>query len=303
MPPAPTPLRIVFFGLPLAAILLARDGHDVTLAAVCRKDALGLRRIRRALGPERVLVKPRVTDPALLARVRALEPDLLVSWFWTTRLPMELVTAARLGGIGVHPSLLPRHRGPDPTAWAILSGDRVTGVTVHRIAAEYDTGAILDQEELGIDPAWNAWDLAKALDRPSLRALRRTVQRFARGEAVPEIAQDERLATQAPMMEDEDAAIRWAWPTERVLLHVRALAPAPGAWTEVADAYVTVTEAAPAPRFPAALTPGEGCVLEDRAVVRTGDGAVVLLRGEIDGEPATAGDLARLFLPRPPVVG
>src|SRR5262249_6338801 len=97
--------RLVFFGLPLAAILLARDGHDVALAARCRRDAVGVRRARRLLGPGRLLLQPKASDPALLQRVRALEPDLLVSWFWTTRLPMPLVQAARLGGIGAHPSL------------------------------------------------------------------------------------------------------------------------------------------------------------------------------------------------------
>src|SRR6202012_2240644 len=194
---------------------------------------VGLRRARRVLGEARVLVKPSVRDPALLSRVSALAPDLLVSWFWTTRLPMALVRAARLGGIGAHPSLLPRHRGPDPTYWAITSGDDETGVTVHGIEEEYDTGAILAQERLRIDPAWNAWQLAKALDRPSLRMLRATVARFARGEVVEGTPQDPALATQAPIPDDVACAIPWRGPTERVLRHIRALSPAPGAWTEV----------------------------------------------------------------------
>jgi methionyl-tRNA formyltransferase len=296
------PLRIAFFGLPLAALLLARDGHEIELCAVCRSDAPGLRRARRMFG-ERLLVRPKVSDPALATRVKTLAPDLLVSWFWTTRLPMSLVHAARLGGIGVHPSLLPRHRGPDPTSWAILSGDTETGVTVHRLAADYDTGAILDQEALTIDPRWNAWDLARALDRPSLRALRRTCERFARGDVIPELSQDERLVTHAPALSDEDAAIRWSWPTDRVLRHVRALAPSPGAWTEIGGALVTVLEALEAPRFPAALAPGEGYAEAGRAVIRTGTSAVILIRGEIDGAPASSEDLARLFLAPPPLLG
>ncbi len=156
------PLRIVFFGLPLAALLLARDGHTIELASICRKDGLGVRRARRTFGRDRVLMKPDAASPALHDRVRALAPDLLVSWFWTKRLPMSLVRLARLGGIGVHPSLLPRHRGPDPTYWAIASGDAETGVTVHRLEEDYDTGDVLTQERLQIDPAWNAWQLARA---------------------------------------------------------------------------------------------------------------------------------------------
>src|SRR5262245_51013634 len=105
-------MRIAFFGLPLAALLLAADGHDIALCALSRSDAVGVRRASRLFG-DRLLLRPKADDPALLRRVSALEPDLLVSWFWTTRLPMALVGAARLGGIGAHPSLLPRHRGPD----------------------------------------------------------------------------------------------------------------------------------------------------------------------------------------------
>ncbi|APR84118.1 Methionyl-tRNA formyltransferase [Minicystis rosea] len=299
--PASKPLRIVFFGLPLCALLLARDGHDVTLCALSRTDSVGLRRARRTFG-DRLLIKPSVRDPALLARVRALKPDLLVSWFWTTRLPMTIVRAARLGGIGAHPSLLPRHRGPDPTYWAITSGDEETGVTVHRIEAEYDTGEMLAQERLRIDPAWNAWLLARALDRPSLRLLRATVARFARGEDVPGLPQDPALATQAPAPDDEACAIRWDRSTAEILRQVRALAPAPGAWTEVEGALVTVIRAVAADRYPRVLAPGEGAVDGDRVIVRTGDGAIALLQAEIDGAPAGPAELSALFLSRAPLV-
>lgn len=294
--------RLVFFGLPLGALLLARDGHEIALAAMSRTDAPGLRRALRVFGADRVLIKPKASDPGLLSRVRDLAPDLLVSWFWTTRLPMALVGAARLGGIGAHPSLLPRHRGPDPTYWAIASGDAETGVTIHRIEPDYDTGEILAQERLAIDPRWNAWELARALDRPSLRLLRATVARFARGEVVSGQAQDPALATQAPFPDDEAAALHWTWPVERVLRHIRALAPAPGAWTEIEGALIIVTRAAPAPTFPRALRPGEGAVVEGDPVVRTIDGAVLLLEGEIDGVPAIAKDFAALFLSRLPLV-
>ena len=284
------PLKIALFGLPLAALLLDRDGHDVALAALCRTDAVGVRRARRRFGA-RALLKPDATRPALIERVRALAPDLVVSWFWTKRLPVEILRAGRYGAIGAHPSLLPRHRGPDPTYWAIASGDTETGVTVHELEEHYDTGRILTVERLPIDPTWNAWQLAKALDRPSLRALRGAVAAFARGEPPTPIAQDESRATYAPSPDDEACAIRWAEPTAHVLRHIRALAPAPGAWTEIAGALVVVTEARPATSYPAVLLPGEAVWDAGRALVRTGDGAVELVRVEIEGEARTLEDL------------
>lgn len=288
------PLRIAFFGLPLAALLLERDGHDVVLASICRSDAVGLRRAKRRFAG-RFLLKPDATRPAFVERVRSLRPDLVVSWFWTKRLPMDVIRAAPLGGIGAHPSLLPRHRGPDPTYWTIASGDRETGVSVHRLEADYDTGDILAVERLVIDPTWNAWQLARALDRPSLRALRRTVAAFASGSPPEPIPQDESKATLAPAPDDEACAIRWSRSTEEILLHIRALAPAPGAWTEIAGALVTVLEARKSLQFPPILLPGESVTIDGRAVVRTADGAIDVLRVEIEGQPASLPELRALL--------
>lgn len=289
-------MRIVFFGLPLAAWLLHADGHEIVLASLSRTDTVGKRRLVRAIGAERVLLRPALDD-ALRERVEKARPDLVVSWFWTTRLPVELVACAPLGGFGVHPSLLPRHRGPDPTTWAILEGDHVTGVTAHRLAAEYDTGAILGHRELAIAPDWNAWKLAKALDRPSLSLLREICARYARGEAVPELKQDERLATQAPILEpdDERIALRWSDSTEKILRVVRALAPSPGAATDIGEHAVTVL-AARRIDAPAILEePGEAAFLKGRAVVKTGDGAIQLLEVEVEGEVLREEELEDFF--------
>ncbi len=162
-------MRVAFFGLPIAALLLARDGHHVAYAAACRA-APGLRRLSARVAPGRTELRPDVASPDTIARVRAARPELIVSWFWTRRLPREVLELAP--ALGVHPSLLPRPRGPDPYFWAIDAGDSTTGVTAHLLDAEYDTGPILAQRAIAIDPGWNAWKLAKALDRPRLLLLR-----------------------------------------------------------------------------------------------------------------------------------
>ena len=276
-------LRIAFFGLPLAALLLMRDGHEIAFSVLSRADAPGRRRLTRRLGG-RVVLRGELSEHRLAERIRAEEPDLLVSWFFTAKLPMSIVHAAKRGGIGVHPSLLPRHRGPDPYFAAIDQGDQVTGVTVHRIEAEYDTGPILASRELVIEPHWDSWQLARRLDRPSLSLLRETVRRLAAGEEVPERAQDEAAASLAPIPSDADCALTWSWPVERLLRRVRALAPSPGAFTEIGGHIVTVLAARAAADFPRALVAGEAAVVGDRVIIRAGDGAVELLRGEIDGE-------------------
>jgi methionyl-tRNA formyltransferase len=277
------PVRIAFFGLPLGALLLQRDGHTIVHAAICRPGAIGTRRLVRALGEDKVDVKPNVETAVFARKLKKAKPDIVVSWFWTTRLPMSVVSLAPLGGFGVHPSLLPRHRGPDPYFWAIDAGDTVTGVTAHRIAEGYDTGAILGQRMLRIDPEWSAWTLAKQLDRPSLALLREIAGAFARGAPPPDIAQDDTKATLAPAPDDALLEIDWTQSSARIERRVLAASPYPGAYTFLGDEEVTVTRVEPADAFPKALAPGEAAIVGSgpsaRAIVRTGDGALELLAG------------------------
>jgi methionyl-tRNA formyltransferase len=286
-------VRIAFFGLPLAALLLLRDGHEVVYAGVV--PAKGMRRLSAALGQERVHAMPDLAGDDAFAHVRESRPDLLVSWFWPRAIPVRVLELAR--SVGVHPSLLPRHRGPDPYFWAIDQGDVETGVTAHALEEKYDTGAILAQRAVRIDPSWNAWQLARALDRPSLALLRELVRAFAEGRPPTARPQDEARASAAPQPTEEDLALRWTWAAERIARRIRAAAPWPGAWTEIGDELVVLVRARATNEFPRTLEAGEAAVRSDGVgVVRTGDEAVELLEGraEDDETPLKQDDLARI---------
>ncbi len=288
------PTRIAFFGLPVAALLLARDGHEVVYAGACRA-APGLRRLRSRVAPGRTFVRPDVDAPGTLERVRASRPDLVVSWFWTTKLPAALLALGPT--VGVHPSLLPRHRGPDPCFWTIDCGDETAGVSAHVLDADYDTGAVLARRTIQVDPRWTSWQLARALDRPSLALLRDVVRAFAGGRPPAAVAQDDRAATAAPEPTDEDLAIAWSWPASRIQRRVRAAAPWPGAWTEIDDRIVTPGAGRTNRRLPRALLPAEAAVRrrDGVAVVRAGEGAVELLEGrDEDDAPLSAEGLASI---------
>jgi methionyl-tRNA formyltransferase len=238
-------------------------------------------------------------------------PDLLVSWFWTRKLPLAWLEAPPLGAIGVHPSLLPRHRGPNPFYWAIDSGDELTGVTVHRLAADYDTGPVIGTRSLRIGGR-NSWQLARALDRPSLELLRETIQRLSRGERPSETIQDEAQVTLAPEPTGEALRVDFGWTTERVLRRIRALAPTPGlalevqgvplfvtraeaiGWGRGPNHHETVTRAEAAATYVKALLPGEAHI-SDALFLRTGDGAVRVVGAyfpETDETSETAADVA-----------
>lgn len=303
MPPSDSrPLRIAYFGLPLGALLLLRDGHHLSLCVLSPVAAPGRRRLlarvpdlleTAKLGPE--------FSSRVASRLEAERPDLLVSWFWTRKLPGAWLSSARQGALGVHPSLLPRHRGPNPYFWAIDSGDELTGVSVHLLEEEYDRGAVLERETLVLGDK-NAWQLARALDRPSLRALRRVVAGYARGEPPDPRPQEDALATPAPEPSDELLHADFHWPTERVLRRIRALSPVPGLALSLKDVDFFVLDATPASGYASALVPGEAQVTTERVLLRTADGAISIERAalagpEDHGEPAflSGDELANVF--------
>jgi methionyl-tRNA formyltransferase len=279
-------LKLACFGLPLAPYLLVGDGHDVRLAVLSPVDAPGMRRLLRTLGPDRVLEASRlgvaldrtVTD--VLARE---EIDLVLSWFWTRRLPARWIACGRLGGIGAHPSLLPRHRGPNPYYWAIDEGDRTTGVTVHELTERYDDGAVLARATLAVGDR-DGWQLARALDRPSIALVREVVSLISRGEPPERVVQAEGQATWAPEPEGDRLRVDFRWPTERVLRRMRALSPVPGVPLDIEGLRLTVFRAVEATLFPEPLEPGEAGVAGEPPVVviRTGSGAVSLVRATLD---------------------
>lgn len=275
-------LKIGFFGLPLGALLLLEDAHDVRWAVLSPIAAGGRRRLGKALAPG-FMLDLHDDDLGFERHVDKLfdnsPVDLIVSWFFTRRIPERWLGRPPLGAIGVHPSLLPRHRGPNPFYWAIDAGDSETGVTVHRLDADYDSGAILAQRRLAVG-ARNAWQLARALDRPSLGALREVVGDFAAGCPRATTTQNAEIFTWAPEPIGDQLRVDWNWPTERVLRRIRALSPVPGLALELNGRRFFVTEAQQARGFPAALLPGEA-LLGARLLLRTGDGAVVVERAQM----------------------
>ena len=291
-------LRIGTFGLPLAPLLLMRDGHIVCWSLLSPVAAPGRRRLRAAL-PAASVVDLLDDDFGFERHVDTWldesPVDLIVSWYYTRRIEERWLRRPPLGAIGAHPSLLPRHRGPNPFFWAIDAGDEETGVTVHRLESDYDSGAILAQHRLAIGGK-NAWQLARALDRPSLQALREVVGNWNAGCPRDGKTQKSEDSTWAPEPTGDRLRVDWNWPTERILRRIRALSPVPGLALELNRQRFFVTDAAPASDFASALRPGEA-FLGTRLLLRTGDGALVVERAQMaptgedcSGSPAEHGE-------------
>lgn len=167
------PWLAVEFTLPrlVAALRRRRHGGDAgSLAALCREAAVPL-----------VMVED-VNGAAMHAALRAARPDLIVTFHFDQILSAETIALARLGGINVHPSLLPRHRGPMPAFWALAEGERTgMGVTVHRLAPRIDAGAILAQRALAPPPGASVSTAARLLHAAGAALAAEVVEVIAAG--------------------------------------------------------------------------------------------------------------------------
>lgn len=278
------PTRIAYFGLPLGALALARAGYEPVAIVLGRREALGTRRLQRELGARLpILTVPELEEPHAMQMLERVRPDAILSWFYPRRIPVAVLRLARLGGFGTHPSLLPRWRGPDPYFWAIYSGDAVTGVSLHRLEADYDTGAVIEQLPVPIEPGENAWGLAKRLDRPALRLLVACARRLAAGERLGGREQDPAAATPAPAPSETMLVIDWRRQVDEIVRLVRAAAPYPAASAELGSEVVDVLAAAEygAP-LPRALEPADAVCTPRGLVVRATDGGVLIERARLD---------------------
>jgi len=141
-----------------------------------------LARRARALGlqtrsPKRV--------PEVLDEVEAAGPDIVFSIYYRRIFPVRLLDIPRLGCINIHPGLLPRYRGPTPTAWAILNGENRFGITIHLMDADIDTGDILFQQEYDIDPDETGYQLHLRAMRLGAELLKRSFDMIVGQDVVP----------------------------------------------------------------------------------------------------------------------
>ena len=285
-------MRVVFFGTPEFAVpsleALLGEGFDV-LAAVTQPDRpRGRSRSTSepsavkvaAQGEDVPVLQPdRPTDPAFVARLRALAPDIGVVVAYGHILKPDLLAIPRQGMVNVHPSLLPELRGAAPIAWAIINGLEKTGVTIMQLDAGIDSGPILHQIPEDLPADITGGELSLHLAEVGAEALVEALARLAQGAIQPR-PQDHARATYAPKVTRETARIDWTAPAERVARLIRGLDPKPGAWTELEGRSVKLFGATAAEGRGA---PGEVLHADGNLLLATGEGAVTVEEVQPEG--------------------
>jgi len=208
--------------------------------------------------------------------LRSLTPDLCVTAAFGQILSQDVLDVPALGTVNVHASLLPRHRGSAPVNWAILQGDKVTGVTTMLTDKGIDTGDMLLRAETPITEEDTAGTLLARLSAMGAKLLIETIDHLQRGDC-PREKQDESQMTYDPKLEKEMGLLNFAEPTHKCLCHVRAMNPWPCAYAPLREGVLKVWKASPLTGLPVA-EPGTVLFADQKngLVIATGDGAMEL---------------------------
>jgi methionyl-tRNA formyltransferase len=295
-------MRLIFLGtgrlgLPALRAIVESKEHEVT-AVVTQPDRPAGRGLKARPSPVKELAEElglSVFQPERVnrevQRIRAWKPDALVAAAYGQILSKELLEVPRLGSINLHASLLPKYRGAAPIQWAIIQGETITGVTTFLMDEGLDTGPILLQRSLPISDEDTAGTLEERLAKLGAGLMIETLRGLEAGTLVPR-AQDDSQASYAPKITKELGRLDWTKSARELFNLIRALNPAPGAYTFYKGARLKVHRSHVVDL--AEGEPGEVIGLSGGLIVRAGEGALELLEVQPEGKRAMSGeDFAR----------
>lgn len=290
-------MKIVFMGTPEFAVaslkILLENGYPI-VGVVTAPDKPGgrlgvmqsaVKQFAVANGLH-VLQPVKLRDPEFLASLKALNADLQVVVAFRM-LPEMVWNMPPLGTINLHGSLLPKYRGAAPINWAVINGEKETGVTTFRLTHEIDTGDVFFQERVPIGPEQTAGELHDEMMEVGAQLILKTVKAIESGEK-PHFIQQNADATYAPKIFSENCKINFEKSAEELHNFVRGLSPYPGAWT-LLDGKILKIYRVRAQQFASSTTPRviSGQLISDgKTCLRFGcrDGLIDVLELQLEGK-------------------
>ena len=239
-------MRLILFGtgpfaVPSFKSLIDNDHHQVA-ALVTRPIIDAGKRRKTAENPTRdlgvaeglmVLDPVDANEPSFVAELNEFEADLFVVCDFGQILSNDCLGAAKLGGINLHGSLLPKYRGAAPINWAIYHGEQTTGVTVIHMTPRLDGGPILVTAETDVGPTETAEEIEPRLAELGVQPVHQAIAMLGRwnGTSMLGQPQDQSLATKAPRLKKTQGLIDWSQTATQIINHIRAFQPWPGTFT------------------------------------------------------------------------
>jgi len=286
-------VKIVLFGygeMGCTGLEFLRAQGETVAAVITHRDDPNEKRWYRSLSEVAAAAGVPVVygeEVDLQATVAGLKPELILSFYYRSMIPMPVLRTAPRGALNLHGSKLPRLRGRAPINWALVECEEESGVTLHHMVKAPDAGDIVAQRGWKIGPRDTAKDLFfRAVDEAKL--LLKDVWPAIRAGTAPRIPQDDAKATYRGRRRPDDGKIDWSQPARRIDGLVRAVTdPFPGAFTFLGGRRLMVWAGTPAA---GQGTPG---TLIDDSLVATGEGAYRIERSEYPERPSERPDLKK----------
>ncbi|OGZ34505.1 MAG: methionyl-tRNA formyltransferase, partial [Candidatus Portnoybacteria bacterium RBG_13_41_18] len=242
-------INVVFFGTPEFAVPILKEliNSDFKPSAVITSGDKPVGRNQEITHPPVKILAQKYEIPVfqpttkeeLVKKVTELKPDLIIVTAFGTILPKAIIDLPKYGSINVHPSLLPKHRGPSPIQFSILNGDQTTGVSIMLMNEKIDEGPILTQEKINIEKDDTSQILQNKLSVLGGRLLIKTLSYWIILKEMPRSAQyliypqpqDNSKATYTKILTKSDGKIFWNKTAQELERQIRAFYPWPGSFT------------------------------------------------------------------------
>lgn len=293
-------MRAIFFGTPDIAVPALEALHSIAtiVRVICQPD----RPAGRGLAPKQPAVKMRARElgldleqptkvrvPEFAESLRALDADVALVIAYGRILPLGVLSAPRRGCMNLHASILPKYRGAAPITWAVVDGERETGISLMQMDEGMDTGAVFAIERVPIGPDTTTGELSEQLGACAAQVVRTLLPRAVAGE-LEATSQDHAAATMARMLKKEDGRIDWTKPSQRVHDHCRGMTPWPGASaTLIAGGQARTLKILRTKRCEAPANAPAGTIAlahRGRIEIACGEGRIELLAAQLEGRKA-----------------
>ena len=297
-------MRLVFMGTPEFAVpaleYLVNAGYEI--AAVYTQPDTPSGRGRTITSPPvkktaqthglAVFQPISLKQPEEVRRLVDINPDVVVVAAFGQLLPQAILDIPCHGCLNIHPSLLPRYRGPSPVAASILAGDDVTGVSIMLLDMGMDTGPVLAQESMPIIPEDTTGSLTNRLARVGAQLLLNTLPVWVE-HAISPTPQNDQEATYSTVLTKKSGELDWHTSAVDLARRVRAMQPWPGSYTRWRGKLLKIVEAAPLPELHA-TQPGQVVIIErgkaKLLAVQTREGLLELLTVQLEGKKAVTAE-------------
>lgn len=288
-------MKIIFMGTPDFSVpileALIQAGHEVALAVTQpdkpkgRGKSVQFSPVKTAALAHQIKVyqPKRIREPECVDYLKTFGADIMVVAAFGQILSKEILTMPKYGCVNVHASLLPKYRGASPIQWAVINGDKATGVTTMQMDAGIDTGDILEKTEIPLAEDETGGSLFDKLSEAGARLCVQTIAHMQDG-MVKRTKQEDAQATHVGMITKQMGKIDWTRPAVQIERLIRGLNPWPSAFTLLDGKMLKIWKAAVLQGADTEQAGQVVCADKHRLIVQTGEGQLSLLEVQLEGK-------------------